>query len=134
MNIIQTIKQAINPNAIVPSENANSSSFILSKEEFTAFQEAFKTRANLKQTSAADILLYNIVRDKDLHRGFTPVTNPKKLAGGESAYNGDRRFIESKREIRWATEGFSKGHLPGAIVKYYNLTPEQCAKIVEALK
>ena len=74
------------------------------------------------------------MRGRELTRGFTPVTNPKKLAGGENAYGGNRRFIESKRELKWSLEGFSKGQGPNAYVKYYNLTPEQCARIVEALK
>jgi hypothetical protein len=131
-NIIQAIASAFKPTQ-APAI-AESTRFILSKEEFLSFQTLFKARAQAKQTRSTDILLYNIIRGKDLHRGFTLVTNPKKLAGGENAYSGDRRFMESKRILRWSTEGFSKGQLPGASAQYYNLTPQQCASILEALK
>lgn len=135
MTFVQTIKQAFTtatpstqPVDITPSQ------FILSDEEFLSFKEVFKARAHAKQIAATDILLYNIVRGKKMDRGFTPVTNPNKLAGGENAYKGMRRLFESKNGLHWALDGFSRGKSPSGTAKAYNLTPEQCAKIVAVLK
>lgn len=57
-------------------------SHILSKEQFLQFQTAFRARANAKNISASDIVLYNVVRGKDKKHGFSPITNATKLANG----------------------------------------------------
>lgn len=134
MNVIQTIKQAFTPatpTAIVSS--AEPSPFICSKEAFLFIQQAFKEKARNKQITAEDILLYNIVRGKDMDRGFTPVTNPNKLANGEGVYKGERRLYESRAHLKWILESFIRS-TPGPFVIQYELTREVCTKIVNVLK
>jgi hypothetical protein len=135
MTFIQTIKQAFTqPTPPAETTSAESSQFISSRQEFEFFKQAFKEKARNKQITAEDILLYNIIRGKDLDRGFTPVTNPTKLANGEDAYSGMRRLVESKRNLRWTLESFSRGSAPGASAIQYGLTREICTKIVTLLK
>lgn len=134
-NIIQTITKAFTQSTtIAETPSVESPPFIGSKQEFQFFQQAFKEKARNKQTTADDILLYNIVRGKNVDRGFTPVTNTKKLAGGEDAYKGMRRLTESKRHLRWVLEVFIKGAAPGPLAIQYGLTREMCTKIVAVLK
>ena len=132
MTFIQTITKAFTQPT--PPAEATSSQFIASKEEFTFILHAFKEKARIKNITALDILLYNIIRGKDPERGFTPITNQRKLSGGEDAYKGKRRFIESKRSLRWILESFVKGAAPGPLAIQYGLTRETCSKILEVLK
>lgn len=135
MTFIQTIKQTFTkttPHAGTPS--AESSQFITSKEEFLFIQKAFKEKARTKQITSTDILLYNIIRGKNVDRGFTPITNPKKLEGGEKAYNGMRKLFECKQNLRWTIASFSTGSTPGPFAVTYGLTRETCVKILNVLK
>ena len=132
MTFTQTITNAFTQ-PTTPAE-ATSSQFVASKEEFLFIQQAFKEKARIKNITAVDILLYNVIRGKDLERGFTPITNPTKLSGGEDAYGGKRKFIESKRSLRWILESFVRGAAPGPLAVQYGLTRETCAKIIEILK
>ncbi len=135
MTFIQTITKAFTqPTPTAEAPSTESAHFISSKQEFEFFKQAFKEKARNKQITAEDILLYNIIRGKDIDRGFTPITNPIKLANGEDAYSGMRRLIESKRNLRWTLESFSKGSAPGASAIQYGLTREICTKIVALLK
>jgi hypothetical protein len=52
---------------------------IISKEQFKHFQQQFRAKAQAKQLTAADHILYNLVRGKPLSHGFTPLTNPGRL-------------------------------------------------------
>lgn len=137
MTFIQTIKRALTkttkptPDAAAPS--ADQSPFITSKEEFLFIQKAFKEKARSKQITADDIVLYNIIRGKNIDRGFTPITNTTKLEGGEKAYHGMRKLFESKQNIRWAIDGFSRGTTPGKFAVQYGLTRETCVKILKVM-
>lgn len=62
--------------------------FICSKEQFQIFSEHFTAAANAKRLTSSDILLNNIIRGKDVRRGFTPITNPTKLNSGTKAWQG----------------------------------------------
>jgi len=54
--------------------------FILNdKQQFKQYQLAFRQLAHTKQATAVDHILYNLLRGKDLKRGFTPITNETKL-------------------------------------------------------
>lgn len=138
MTFIQTIKRALTkttkptPDAAAPS--ADQSPFIASKEEFLFIQKAFKEKAHAKQITAEDIILYNIIRGKTVDRGFTPITNAKKLEGGEQAYHGMRKLFESKNTLRWMIDGYSRGSAPGSFAVTYGLTRETCVKILNVLK
>lgn len=46
--------------------------YILTKEQFDQFQLNWKKLANKKEITSQDILIYNILRDKNADRGFTP--------------------------------------------------------------
>lgn len=57
----------------------------LSREQFIAFRDAFRALANSRQLTATDELVYNLIRGLPADRGFSPVTNPTKLANGARA-------------------------------------------------
>lgn len=52
---------------------------ITDKSQFHLYQQAFRQLANAKMATVEDHILYNLLRGKDLKRGFTPITNPVKL-------------------------------------------------------
>ena len=62
--------------------------YVVSKEQYLNFQNAFKTLAHNKDITHADIMLYNIVRGFNPSRGFTPITNTQKLQHGKSEWSG----------------------------------------------
>lgn len=132
MNIIQTIKQAITPTTQQPS--VDTTTHILTKQRFCEFRDAFKTKARNKQVTALDILLYNIIRGLDQERGFTPITNPRKLCGGENVYNGQRKFFNALNDLRWYTGKYVTGeHKTNTFLEYYKLTPYECELINKEL-
>lgn len=57
-------------------------SYFLSREQFLSFHDQFKARAHARQLTSTDILLYNLIRDLPLTRGFSSITNATKLANG----------------------------------------------------
>lgn len=71
--------------------------FILSNEDFLQFKTAFKAKATAKQTTAVDILLYNIFRGKDPARGFSPITCQRKLDNGMDSMLG---FLQARANIK----------------------------------
>ena len=79
-------------------------SYILSKEQYQQFAASFIARAHAKNLSSGDMLLNNIIRNKDVRRGFTPITNPSKLCHGMNAWQG---FTDAQqdlgRQIRWGS-------------------------------
>jgi hypothetical protein len=76
--------------------------FILSKDQYELFNEKFTAAANAKSLTAGNMILNNILRNKDVRRGFTPITNPSKLAHGMNAWQG---FIDARAQLshnlRW---------------------------------
>jgi hypothetical protein len=52
---------------------------IQDKQQFRQYQEAFRQLSRSKQATVEDHILYNLIRGKDLKRGFTPITSEKKL-------------------------------------------------------
>ena len=72
--------------------NKNRSPLIFNAER-VAFILAFKRLANAKQLTAADIILRAKLLGKDLHAGFTLITNAKKLANGAQADLGYSRAV-----------------------------------------
>lgn len=83
----------------------NTTSYILSKEQYQQFAAGFTARARTKNISSGDMLLYNIIRNKDVHRGFTPITNPSKINHGMNAWQG---FVDARQtlnqQIRWSKD------------------------------
>ena len=76
--------------------------FILNKEQYQLFHEKFIEAANAKSLTAGNMILNNILRNKDVRRGFTPITNPSKLGHGMDAWQG---FIDARQQLtsnfRW---------------------------------
>lgn len=57
-------------------------SYPLSKEHFLEARALFKKAAHAKRLSAASICAWHILSGQDAKKGFTPITNPVKLANG----------------------------------------------------
>jgi hypothetical protein len=53
--------------------------YVINKEQFHKLREGWKKE---KSHSASEMIAYNILRGFEPKRGFTPKTNPKKLANG----------------------------------------------------
>ena len=78
--------------------------FILSKEQFTQYNARFISTAHAKNLTAGDMLLNNILRNKDIRRGFTPITNPVKLNHGANEWQGfDAARSELRHSLRWVS-------------------------------
>lgn len=77
--------------------------FILSKEQYQLFNEKFIEAANAKSLTSANMILNNILRNKDVRRGFTPITNTTKLNRGTNAWQG---YLEARShlisDLRWS--------------------------------
>mgnify|MGYP003583156938 CR=1 FL=1 len=77
--------------------------FILSKEQYQLFNEKFIEAANAKSLTSANMILNNILRNKDVRRGFTPITNTTKLNHGTNAWQG---YLEARShlisDLRWS--------------------------------
>ena len=55
--------------------------FIITKPEYLNVKRAWKAIPTGQQT-ACSAIIYNALRGFDCNRGFSPVTNPNKLANG----------------------------------------------------
>ena len=77
--------------------------FILSKEQYQLFNEKFIEAANAKSLTSANMILNNILRNKDARRGFTPITNTNKLNHGANAWQGyDDARSQLAYYLRWS--------------------------------
>jgi hypothetical protein len=56
--------------------------YLLDCEQFSQFRTAFKTLAHKRALLPSDLLLYNFLRDLPKERGFSPITNKRKLENG----------------------------------------------------
>lgn len=56
--------------------------FFASKEAYLNFKKTWAEKAQKKEISSSDIILYNLLRGKPSTNGFTPITNKIKLANG----------------------------------------------------
>ena len=71
----------------------------LSLSQFTQFKSYIAARTEAGTLTSTDILLYNIVRSKDLKRGFTPLTNPGRLGGvGRGEWS---KFKDAKDHLKY---------------------------------
>ena len=66
-----------------------------SKEDYLAMRQAWKDYINEKkhlvdggQLNSSHYLLYSLLRDQDVYKGFSEVTSPIKLANGHYKYLG----------------------------------------------
>ncbi|PPD55293.1 MAG: hypothetical protein CTY12_01420 [Methylotenera sp.] len=73
---------------------------LLTKEQFIIFRDAFKARARAKSITAADLLIYNVIRGHEANRGFTPITNKIKLINGQAPNGGfDNARYQAKNDL-----------------------------------
>jgi hypothetical protein len=83
--------------------------FVLSKDQYELFNEKFATAAKAKSLTAGNMILNNILRNKDVRRGFTPITNRSKLAHGMNAWQG---FIDARtqlvHDVRWGRKALKE--------------------------
>jgi GTP-binding protein EngB required for normal cell division len=68
---------------------------VISKEQYLAVKAAFKAQ---KSHSAADHMIYNILRSYPADRGFTPISNKTKLDNGQRP---NQAFESAKLEIEY---------------------------------
>ena len=116
--------------------------FILNdKHQFYRFQEAFRQRSRTKQASVTDHILYNLLRGKDLKRGFTPITNPYKLSN-DCAVRPWRTFSAAIHSLRysitnceWQKRHFATygGRVPMCVYYGEIITPDQWQEILNIL-
>lgn len=66
----------------------STASYMLDREQFTKFRTAFKALAAKRALMPADIMLYNLLRDLPKDRGFSAITNPRKLENGTDQWLG----------------------------------------------
>ena len=68
--------------------------YILTKEQFEALKKNWKQK---KSHSAAELIVYNVLRGCDPKRGFTPITRESKLTNGHAPYGAFERAKHSLR-------------------------------------
>lgn len=98
--------------------------FIFDKPAFQTLQATFKQYANQNSNSASDMILYNIIRGKDIKRGFTPITNSNRLANGADPWYGYKSALSN---LRWNIKR-------NKILFGQPLTDEQAASIISVLE
>lgn len=95
--MLQSISNIFKSKVVQPSVLVDNGDYILSKDQFIVFQTAFKRLAQAKEITAEDMVLYNILRNKPIDHGFTPITNKTKLFNGMQPRLG---FTQAKNELR----------------------------------
>ena len=97
--------------------------YVITKEQYLQLKENFK---KAKCHSPSEYLIYNILRSWPANRGFTPITNPIKLANGqqpnqafdaaklEIEFNLKRKLEEYKKQL---TETFGESIITEDILK-----------------
>lgn len=81
---------------------------ILTHDQFQLFQQAISAKTAAKTLTSADIVLYNIIRDKPAHRGFTPITNSNKMQSlgwtdGWTAFN-NVALVQLKSQLKYSAQ------------------------------
>lgn len=67
-----------------------------SKEHYYQYRAAFKALAHAKALTAQHMMLNNAFLNRDLEIGFSPITNPKKIANGNQS-----RSVEVRSSLRY---------------------------------
>lgn len=88
--------------------------FIINKDEFLKAKAAW-TQPGYHH-NAADHIIYNALRGHDLARGFSPITDTRKLQGNANAMQS---FIDAKSSAAWDIR---------ASARWAGETPERTAK------
>ena len=76
--------------------------FMLTIEQFIPFRAGFLTLAKGRRVCPSDIILYNLIRNLPIDRGFTPITNERKLTYGMCPSEGfDKALDLLKRRCKY---------------------------------
>ena len=67
--------------------------FIINKEQYLAIKKIW---ANMKEHTASELIIYNLLRGFPADRGFTPVTNKNKLSNGHAPW---LNFTRERRSL-----------------------------------
>lgn len=98
-----------------------------SKEQYMKFRDAFKKIAHKKGTTGMHMVFLNLARGKDPFFGFTPITNPKKLASTPYQspwYNVNSHFYELRDTVK-AESVYYKAQLEKLKFELENTIPEE---------
>lgn len=107
---------------------------LLTKEQFIVFRDAFKARARAKSITAADLLIYNIIRGHEANRGFTPITNKIKLINGQAPNGGfeNARYQARQDLVRYTSFVEKFGNF--CEINTVNLDPSIRISLLDTLK
>lgn len=86
-------------------------SFVLSKDASRDFHAAWRSFAAKRIATAGDHLFQTILRGKDPLLAFSPVTNARKLANGQTAFQGLQRALSATPCYTAAMERIAPGFL-----------------------
>lgn len=98
---------------------------ILSKAEYELYRAEFKIAANKQVLRAEDMILFNILSGRDPIKGFTPITNCRRLQSVAHRYGNTESAIRSMMytiRYRRATQ---------VNLDFSKFTDEQLAAILE---
>jgi len=74
--------------------------FILeTRDQFLQYRIAFQQLSTARIATSEDYVLYNLLRNKDATRGFTPIVNPRKLTAEAGTPDPYRSCHRAKRAL-----------------------------------
>lgn len=76
----------------------------ITREQFVSFRTAFRARSNSKDATPADHVLNNIICSAPITRGFSPITNQRKLNNGQLPEAGVKAALT---DLKWAVRRFT---------------------------
>lgn len=89
-------QQEVTTTTNMPTTEASDHAFFSTREAYLAFKNAWSKYVNTtRKVPNYMFILYNILRDKEPSRGFTPISNKRKIANGHKPYN------EAFYKLRW---------------------------------
>lgn len=103
MNTLQTIQKT--PSSL--SHEKPAPLFPLSKENPSrpSVRRAWKLYVREKSPTSAQMIILNLLLDRPLRYGFSPITNPEKLANGHKPWGGFEKALNDilfySRETVW---------------------------------
>lgn len=118
--------------------------FFEDKQQYLAFQQAFRKLSREKNAKSHDHILYNFIRGCDLKFGFSPLKNPNKIdpyhkdewKGFTAAKSELLRLIKNRKHYAEWYQKYGQNDPNDPIATRFNntITEEMWDKIYEALK
>lgn len=88
---------------------------LLSREQFAQFHAAFKALAHNRALTPSDMLVYNIIRGLPSDRGFTAITNTRKIQAGSDAWLGLKQARQHLKYLAKYRKGDLRARFGGAL-------------------